>query len=75
MKRVLKEKLSVYSTMIKSVSYAPMQKTLIVKYNSGDAYKYDGIKATVFEELREAPSKGKFLHAYVIGTYKFKKLK
>lgn len=42
---------------------------LEVVFNSGKTWRYIGVPQTVYEELLAAESKGRFMHAHIIGVY------
>lgn len=59
------------SSQIKAVGYDEPSKTLGIEFKSGGLYHYLEVPAAVYQELLEAPSLGKFLHARIKGVYKF----
>lgn len=75
MEKILKEKIDVYSSMVDSVTYTPMKKTLLVKFNSGSKYVYSDVDSGTFEGLRSAVSKGAYLNRNVIRLFSYKKIK
>lgn len=65
----------VASSTIKAVGYDYEHKDLHVHFINGGEYLYENVPAEVYAKLLEADSKGRFLHAEVIGKYNYAKLK
>ena len=63
----LPQMIPVQSTNVNSVGHDGQN--LFVKFNNGSIYTYSGVPASVFQELLNAPSKGKFLHYRIKGVY------
>ena len=55
----------VSSSNIVSVGYDPGSETLEVEFQNGGIYQYYNVNKGIYDELMNAPSKGKFL-AYQI---------
>lgn len=62
----------VSSSNISSIGYEG--DTLYVAFHSGTTYAYFHVPARVYEELMSAPSHGRYLSAYVKGTYTYQKI-
>ncbi|MEM7735375.1 MAG: KTSC domain-containing protein [Deinococcota bacterium] len=60
------------SSNIASVGYEA--NTLEITFNSGGTYQYKNVPESVFRELLDAPSKGKFFHQHIKNIYSFVKL-
>lgn len=75
MEKILKEKIDVFSSMVDCVTYTPMKKTLLVKFNSGAKYMYSDVDHGTFEGLRSAVSKGAYLNRNVIRLFSYKRIK
>tara|TARA_B110000503_G_scaffold133970_1_gene212283 strand:+ start:298 stop:525 length:228 start_codon:yes stop_codon:yes gene_type:complete len=75
MEKILKEKIDVFSSMVDCVTYTPMKKTLLVKFNSGAKYIYSDVDYGTFEGLRSAVSKGAYLNRNVIRLFSYKRIK
>ena len=43
--------------------------TLTVAFHGGRIYRYYGVSAEVYHDLIDAPSKGRYLHRSIKGTY------
>jgi len=63
------------SSVVKFFKYNEQTKTLRVVYTSGIVYDYLKVPASVYEEMRNAFSKGVFLNTRIKGFYKFEKVK
>lgn len=62
----------VQSSTVKAVGYHPGDRVLVVLFHSSDEpYCYRDVPDGVWRWLAAAPSKGKFLHAYVKGKFPF----
>jgi hypothetical protein len=66
------EMVEVQSSNIKAVGYDSEAKELYVQYSSG-TYKYLGVEPIIFEGLKLAESKGKYMNL-VKKTYKYEKV-
>tara|TARA_R110001606_G_scaffold5343_2_gene24696 strand:+ start:484 stop:711 length:228 start_codon:yes stop_codon:yes gene_type:complete len=75
MEKIIKEKIDVFSSMVQSITYTPMKKTLLVKFSSGAKYIYLDVDGGTFEGLRSAVSKGAYLNRNVIRLFSYKKIK
>lgn len=56
------EYFNVSSTTIQSIGYDAETMTLAVSFLNGTEYQYYGVSAEVVEQLRQAPSAGRFLN-------------
>lgn len=54
---------------ISTHDYDPETRTLTVTFHHGKSYKYQDVPPELADGLRDASSKGKFLHANVIGKF------
>lgn len=59
------------STSLDRVGYDPTSKVLLVVFRDRSAYRYFGVPEAVFENLREAPSKGAYFNHVIRGAYGF----
>lgn len=50
------------------------QDNLIVEFNNGSRYEYLNVPDKLIEEFTNAPSKGRFLNAYIKNKFLVKKL-
>jgi hypothetical protein len=63
------EMVSVSSSNIREIGYDEENEVLGVVFHSGTLYHYQGVSLGTFEELRDAPSVGKFFNANIKGDY------
>lgn len=64
--------ISVESSNLRSVGYE--NGTLYVSFHSGSTYSYDGVPQSVYENLLNAPSKGKYFNTNIKNRYPYRKL-
>lgn len=69
------EFIEVESSTIKSVAYDDRAKQLHVEFVNGSRYVYDGVQPIIFECLKKADSKGKFLNENIRGYYNYSRVK
>lgn len=69
----LTELLTVKSSAISSVWYQFSSEILAVDYQNGSSYKYENVPYFVFEGIKTAKSKGKFINKHIKGSFKFSK--
>lgn len=62
------------STNIKGIDYRPELKILLVYFNNGAVYEYQGVDAEMNRKFRDAPSPGKFYHSQIKGKYEGRRL-
>lgn len=69
------ELVAIESSMIQAVSYDEDDRTLLVLFNSGKAYRYFDVPQKLYKELLDAESRGRFMLDRVIGhlPYRFAK--
>ena len=61
----------VTSSTIDAFGYDQALNELYVQFKSGATYTYAGVSESVYSELCEAESFGKFLNANIKGTYDY----
>jgi hypothetical protein len=66
--------ISVESSNISEIGYDNDSETLVVEFNHGGKYAYDGVPAEEFDALKVAESKGKYFIANIKGKYTFRKV-
>jgi KTSC domain len=59
------------SLNIARFDYVNETQMLIVEYKNGTRYNYYDVPMRIFEEMKAAPSKGKFLAKNVKGAYRY----
>lgn len=57
------------STSLNRVGYDPTSRVLLVVFRDRSAYRYFGVPIDVFENLREAPSKGTYFNHSIRSSY------
>jgi hypothetical protein len=61
--------------MLASIGYDATEQILEVKFvSNGQVWQYLEVAPEVFKALLEAPSKGKFMRAQVIGCYEERRI-
>ncbi len=63
------------SSVIRHFRYDAENQRLRVLFVSGIEYDYENFPKEVYEQMRKAYSKGKFLNENIKGKYSFKKVK
>jgi hypothetical protein len=66
---------SVQSSAIDTIGYSEEQQALYIKFDNGVEYIFRDVPSSIYEEMRKAPSKGKYFHSNVRGHYKYVRLK
>ena len=61
----------VISSSIRSVGYDSANQIMEIEFQSGGIYCYYGVPREVYQELLNAPSKGRYFEANVRGTYRY----
>lgn len=59
----------VVSESIAAIGYDDDAEALEIEFVSGAVYRYSGVPQDVFEDLREAPSKGAFFNRLIKDAY------
>jgi hypothetical protein len=67
-------RVSVSSSNISSVGFDSDTQTLEIEFTNGNIYQYFDVPVTVYEELMQAESKGKFLSTQIKGVYRYARL-
>jgi hypothetical protein len=62
------------STVVAHMDYYPKSSTLRITFISGQKYDYIKVPASVYEEMKHAPSKGIYLNKFIKGRYTYKKV-
>jgi len=61
----------VTSTNLVAVGFDPRSNTLEVEFHSARVYQYRGVPQAVYENLKEAESKGRFFNANIRSSYPY----
>lgn len=54
---------------VQDISYNPETQDLDVTFAGGRRYRYSGVDQDRADELKSAPSRGKYLHRNIIGKF------
>ena len=68
------QRYAVASSNITSVGYDPATETLEVEFWSGSVYQYYNVPENIYEQLKKANSKGRFLHTYIKNAYPYSRV-
>lgn len=68
------ERQTVSSSNLAAVGYDPMTQTLEVEFHGGRIYQYYGVPERMFEEIKQAPSAGRFFYAYIRNGYPYSRV-
>ena len=63
------------SSVIANISYDAATAALQVIFLSGAVYLYREVPGEVYEAMKKATSKGRYLNRYIKGKYRFVKVK
>lgn len=63
----------VESSGIAAIGYAPAHNVLEIEFATGEVYRYYAVPAETFEEIMNAPSKGRLFHERIRGHYPHEK--
>lgn len=59
------------SSNIARFSYAEASQTLTVEFKNGNMYDYFDVPIFIYESMKSAPSKGRFLAQEIKGNYRY----
>lgn len=68
-------RVSVQSSMIRSVAYDHGTNTLEIAFHHGRTYRYAGVPRFLYEGLLVAGSKGSFFNRRIAGRYPFEEVR
>ena len=65
----------VESSNIEGVSYSEGTETVYVKFKNGTVYEYEGVPISIYLDLMESDSKGKFFNSNIKNAgFKYRKV-
>lgn len=68
------EWIDVESSNIRAIGYDENLSRLGIKFKDGTVYEYDDVPQYIFEDFRNADSKGKYGHRNIYKTYNGRKI-
>lgn len=68
------ERQIVSSSNLAAVGYDPVTQTLEVEFHGGRIYQYYGVPERMFEEIKQAPSAGRFFNTYIRNGYPYSRV-
>ncbi|MGE0931078.1 KTSC domain-containing protein [Peijinzhouia sedimentorum] len=70
----LPEMIPVSSSNLESIGYDKQNEQVYVKFLNGSLYVYKGVPLHEFENLRDAPSLGSYLHRNYKNVYPYERI-
>lgn len=70
----LPEMLPVSSSNIESIGYNEQDQEVFVRFLNGSVYVYKGVPQHEYENLRDAPSLGSYLHRNYKNVYPYERI-
>lgn len=67
-------RIPVVSSNLRSVGYDPQTQTLEIEFRQNTVYQYYKVPETVFQELMNAPSHGKYFSKWIKKTYSYRRI-
>ena len=68
------ERYSVASSNIASIGYDEGMRTLEVEFLNRSIYQYYNVPRNIFDQLKRAGSKGRFLNTYIKNAYPYSRV-
>jgi hypothetical protein len=68
------KRIAVDSNYLRSVGYDSENQVLEIEFRRGEVYQYIEVPATVYTDLMNAPSQGKYFNAHIKEVYSYRKL-
>jgi len=68
------EMIPVASSNVESIGYDEQQQILYVRFLSGTTYKYLNVPLIEFEQLKNAPSIGSYMHRNIKSFYPYERI-
>jgi hypothetical protein len=65
---------TVYSTMVQEISWDSDNSELVITYNNGSRYAYQGVDEGTALEGSKAPSVGQWVNTEIKGKYDYRKV-
>jgi hypothetical protein len=64
----------VASSNLRSAGYDEASETLEIEFTNGTIYQYYNVPAAMYEQFRQAGSKGQFLNMYIKNAYPYSRV-
>lgn len=64
----------IQSSNLKRTEFDTESKELVVEFNNGLRYLYEGVPHQIYTQFRMSESQGKFFNSKIAKTFKYKKL-
>jgi len=64
----------IQSSNIKRTEFDTESKQLVVEFNNGHRYLYEGVSHQVYTQFRMSESQGKFFNSKIAKTFQYKRL-
>ncbi|WP_224268410.1 KTSC domain-containing protein [Haloprofundus salinisoli] len=74
LEHVVRTRLPVSSSSLRSVGYDEDEETLELEFHSGGVYEYEGVAEETYEELLHASSRGRYFHENVRGEHDYRRI-
>ena len=68
------ERYSVASSNIASIGYDADVETLEIEFLNGSIYQYFNVPQNMYDQIKQAGSKGRFLNTYIKNAYPFSRV-
>ncbi len=68
------ERYSVASSNIASIGYDADVETLEIEFLNGSIYQYFNVPQNMYDKIKQAGSKGRFLNTYIKNAYPFSRV-
>lgn len=65
------ERVAINSSNIKEAGYDPNSNTLELLFSDGRVYQYFDVPPSIYADLINAPSAGRFFHESIRGSFRF----
>ena len=59
---------------VSRIRYEPDTQEVFVEFSDGSTYRYSGVPQNVYEELKDHPSKGRYINIVLRRRYQYQKV-
>lgn len=60
------------STYVKALGYNKDTFTMYIKFKGATVFAYDEVPEAVYQELKDSPGKGTYVHQNIMGKYAYR---